>query len=136
MTLALAALLFVSGAAAQTSPPPPAPAAKPKPHCPCEHAYWKPLTEKGKAAEEYWRARRRFKSTRVVSSTFFLFAYALRDLNTINEAENSYAAAQSELASARARAESLGAVKVTDDLEGPIEFKLVEGVDYTVTPPR
>ncbi|MBI5199989.1 MAG: hypothetical protein HY925_00250 [Elusimicrobia bacterium] len=120
---------------AQAHSTPPAETPKPKASCPCDQAYFKPLTEKGKAAAEYWQARRHLKSATAVSGTFLLLALAFRDGNTVREAEESYNKAASELAIARDRAEALGAVKVTGgDIEGTIEFKIVEGVDYTVTP--
>ncbi len=132
--LALLLLSIPLQAGAQASTPPEA--SKPKLSCPCDQAYFKPLTEKGKAAADYWSARRRYKIATGVSGSFLLLGYLFRDLNTMRDADQSFQEAHSALVVARSRAESLGAVIVTDDLDGPIEWKIVEGVDYTTAPPK
>lgn len=136
MTTLLLAALLSSPAAAQTVRPAPAPAAeaeKPAFSCPCERFDYKPLTEKGRAAKEYWEARRHAKSSRTVSGIVFLFGYLAQSGGAVNEAQNSYSKAMGELHAARARAEAAGAVKVVgeDFEEESIEFLLVKGVDYS-----
>ncbi len=138
-SLALAALIFASAfpLRAQVAAEPagkPAPA-KPAASCPCDNAYFKPLTEKARAVEAYWDARRKTKIATVVAGTGALFSLLLRSPNGMRESTEAYERARSEMWTAKAKAESLGALKVTgDDIDGVIEFKIKAGVDYTVKP--
>ena len=105
----------------------------PKASCPCDNPNFKPLTDKARAAETYWDARRKVKVATVISGTGAIFSLLFQSQQGLNEATQSYDQARSEMWSAKAKAESLGALKVTgDDLDGTIEFKLVKGVDYTL----
>lgn len=146
MRLAAAAALLASAALplraqveaalpASAVPAQAAPAA-PKPSCPCDVYGFTPLTEKAKAAQEYWKARSKAKVARDVSSIFFLFGAMAHDGAAVNEAQDSYGRAMNELYRARAKAEGEGAVKVVgDDLsEASITFLLKKGVDYVVKP--
>ncbi|MBI2387434.1 MAG: hypothetical protein HYV14_15705 [Elusimicrobia bacterium] len=113
--------------------PQPAPVEKPKPSCPCDSSNFKPLTDKARAVEAYWDARRSYRSARTIAGTAALFAMFSRNGGLMNEAQNTLSDASSRLFSARAKAEQLGALKVTgDDLDGAIEIKLRKGVDYTL----
>ncbi len=104
-----------------------------KPSCPCDNPNFKPLTDKARAAEAYWNARRKVKVSTVISGTAALFSLLLQSQQGLNEATQSYDHARSEMWEAKATAEKLGALKVTgDDIDGTIEFKLVKGVDYTL----
>lgn len=107
-------------------------AKEPEFSCPCGAYDYKPLSEKGTAAQEYWDARRKAKIARGISATVLLFAYLAQSGGAANEAAESYGKAMRELDAARARAEGLRAVKVVgEDLsEEAIEFGLKKGVDY------
>jgi hypothetical protein len=137
-TIALAAAFMTLASAlplrAQVvAPPQPAPVAKPKPTCPCDSSNFKPLTDKARAVEAYWDARRSYRSARTIAGTAGLFAILSRNAGLMNEAQNTLSDAESKLFAARAKAEQLGALKVTgDDVDGTIEIKLVKGVDYTL----
>lgn len=113
--------------------PQPAPVEKPKPTCPCDSSNFKPLTEKARAVEAYWDARRSYRSARTIAGTAGLFAILTRNGGLMNEAQNTLSEAESKLFAARAKAEQFGALKVTgDDIDGTIEIKLQKGVDYTI----
>lgn len=137
-TIALAvAFLTVASAlplrAQVNAAPQPAPVEKVKPTCPCDSSNFKPLTDKARAVEAYWDARRSYRSARTIAGTAGLFAILSRNGGLMNEAQNTLSDASSKLHSARAKAESLGALKVTgDDIDGTIEIKLQKGVDYTL----
>jgi len=137
-TIALAlAFLTVASAlplrAQVVAVPQPAPVEKVKPTCPCDSSNFKPLTEKARAVEAYWDARRSYRSARTIAGTAALFAYFSRNGGLMNEAQNTLSDASSKLHSARTKAEQLGALKVTgDDIDGTIEIKLQKGVDYTL----
>lgn len=138
-SLVLAGLMLASAfpVRAQVAAEPsakPAPA-KPAPSCPCDHYNFKPLTEKARAVEAYWDARRKTKIATVVGGTGLLLSLLFRSQQGLQESTEAYDKARSEMWAAKAKAESLGALKVTgDDMDGTIEFKIVKGVDYTITP--
>jgi hypothetical protein len=119
-------------AAAEGAPAPEAPSA-PKPTCPCDDYRFKPLTEKGRAAAEWWDARRRFKISTGVSGVAILFGLAVGHPGSMREASDSYERARSEAWAAKAKAEALGAIRSTGD--GPDEalVTLVKGVDYDLS---
>lgn len=137
-TIALAvALLTVASAlplrAQVVAAPQPAPVEKVKPTCPCDSSSFKPLTDKARAVEAYWDARRSYRSARTIAGTAALFAMFSRNGGLMNEAQNTLSDASSKLHVARTKAEILGALKVTgDDIDGTIEIKLQKGVDYTL----
>lgn len=107
--------------------------AKPAPSCPCDSSNFKPLTEKARAVEAYWDARRKTKIAAVVGGTGVLLSLLFRSQQGLQESTEAYDRARSEMFAAKAKAESLGALKVTgDDLDGTIEIKLEKGVDYTL----
>lgn len=109
------------------------PAEPVKATCPCDSSNFKPLTDKPRAVEAYWDARRSYRSARTVATTAALFAYFSRNGGLMNEAQNTLSDASSKLHAARTKAEQLGALKVTgDDIDGTIEIKLQKGVDYTL----
>lgn len=133
--LALAALMLVSTASAQVSRAPADPVSpiKVKPTCVCDQPNFKPLTDKAVAVEAYWTARRKTKIAAVVGGTGVLLSLLFQSQNGMRESTESYDRARSEMWAAKAKAESLGALKVTgDDLDGEIEIKLEKGVDYTL----
>lgn len=135
--LALAALMLVSTASAQvagkSAPSSAAPVEKPKATCVCDNPSFKPLTDKARAVEAYWTARRKTKIATVVGGTGALLSLLFQNLNGMRESTETYDRARSEMWSAKAKAESLGALKVTgDDMDGDIEIKLKKGVDYTL----
>ena len=129
IALLVAGLLMAPAVHAQTVKA----AEPPKASCPCDNPNFKPLTEKARAAEAYWDARRKVKIATVISGTGAIFSMIFQSQQGLNEATQSYDQARSEMWSAKAKAESLGALKVTgDDMDGTIEFKLRKGVDYTL----
>ena len=139
--LALAVLLLAASLPlrAQNAPPtlPPAagaPVAKPQAACPCDDYKFKPLNDKARAVAEYWVARRKYKSTSGVAGVVGLFAILAHHGGALQEAQNALTNAQSELAAARAKAESLGGIKTTGGDDKTVEIKLKKGVDYTLTP--
>jgi hypothetical protein len=108
---------------------------KPKASCPCDNPNFKPLTEKARAVEAYWTARRETKVATVISGTGAIFSLLFRSENGLRQSTEAYDQSRSKMFAAKAKAESLGALKVTgDDMDGTIEFKLQKGVDYTITP--
>lgn len=137
IALVLVALIVASGvpARAQVAAGSAAkPVEKPKPTCVCDAYNFKPLTEKAKAVEAYWDARRTVKTAGVIGGLGLLFGLATRDAGVVNQSEQGYSQAQSKMLDAKLKAEQLGALKVTgDDLDGQIEIKLVKGVDYELT---
>lgn len=119
---------------APSSEPVQAPA-KPKPSCPCESGQFKPLTDKARAVDEYWKARRKVKISAVISGTGMLLSLIARDGQSLQESVAAHDRARQELFEARRKAEALDALKVTgDDIDGDIEFRLEKGVDYTLAP--
>lgn len=109
--------------------------AKVRATCVCDRGDFKPLTEKARAVEEYWHARRKVKVSEVVSGTGLLFGLLARSPEIVGDASRAHEEALSEMRSARAKAERLGALKVTgDELDGTVEIKLERGVDYSLTP--
>ncbi len=134
---ALAALMLVSTTQAQvagkSSPGSADPVEKPKPTCVCDNPNFKPLTEKAVAVKAYWEARRKTKIATVVGGAGVLLSLLFQSQQGIQESTETYDRARSEMWSAKAKAESLGALKVTgDDMDGDIEIKLQKGVDYTL----
>lgn len=108
---------------------------KPKATCVCDASTFKPLTEKAKAVEAYWDARGKVKTATFIGGIGAIFGVIAQDPRIIAKSTEGYEQIRSEMYSAKAKAESLGALKVTgDDLDGTIEIKLVKGVDYTVQP--
>lgn len=115
--------------AAQTS------AEKPEAKCVCDHPHFQALTDKARAVQAYWEARREVKTSAVISGTGALFSLLLMNTEGIRESTESYERSRSKMFAARAKAEGLGALKVTgDDRDGQIEFKIEKGVDYVLTP--
>ena len=114
-----------------------APGAKPAPkkvECPCSAYGYKPLTDKARAVDEYWKARRKAKISAVVSGFGLLFGMAGRSPELAGGSLDSYNRVRADLDEARARAVELKALRVTgDDLEdGSIEFLIEKGVDYEI----
>ena len=138
-SLALATLMLVSAfpLRAQVSAEPsakPAPA-KTEATCPCDHYNFKPLTDKARAVEAYWDARRKTKIAAVIGGTGALLSLLFMSEQGLRDSTEGYDRARSEMWAAKAKAESLDALKVTgDDLDGDIEIKLKKGIDYTLTP--
>lgn len=134
--LLLAALLTLSALplGAQVVAAPDAKPAPKKAECPCSTYGYKPLTEKAKAVDEYWKARRKAKVSAVVSGFGLLFGLAGQSPELANGAVNSYGQVRAELDAARAKAVQLKALRVTgDDLEdGAVEFLIEKGVDYEI----
>jgi len=133
--LALAALMLVSTASAQVSRAPADPVSpiKAKPSCVCDQPDFKPLTDKARAVEAYWTARRKTKIASVVGGTGVLLSLLFQSHQGMQESTEAYDRARSEMWTAKAKAEKLGALKVTgDDMDGEIEIKLQKGVDYTL----
>lgn len=133
--LALAALMLASTVSAQVSRAPADPVSPiiPKPTCVCDQPNFKPLTDKAVAVEAYWTARRKTKIAVVVGGTGVLLSLLFQSPQGMQESTESYDRARSEMWAAKAKAEKLGALKVTgDDLDGDIEIKLKKGVDYTL----
>jgi len=132
--LLLAALILSTTAQAQVATVPQAPE-KAKATCPCDNPNFKPLTDKARAVEAYWSARRKTKIATVVGGTGVLLSLLFQSQNGLRESTDTYDRARSEMWSAKSKAESLGALKVTgDDMDGDIQIKLTKGVDYTLTP--
>lgn len=132
--LAIALGVLLGPLAVSAQQPQPAKDEKPSVTCPCEAWDFKPLTEKGRLVVEYWRARRHYKGTLGLGGILVLLFPQSLELR--RDAEASHAKVYGELSAARAKAEAAGALKVGDDLDGPIEFKIVEGVDYSLPPRR
>lgn len=136
--LALLALLAVAPAralvvaASEDATAQEAPSA-PKPTCPCDDHRFKPLTEKGRAAAEWWDARRRFKISTGVSGVAILFGLAVGHPGALGEATDSYERARSAAWAAKARAESLGAIRSTGDGPDEAVVTLIRGVDYDLS---
>ncbi|TPW22073.1 MAG: hypothetical protein FD126_47 [Elusimicrobia bacterium] len=133
---AAAQVLALPRAAAPAPEAPAAPAEKPEPSCVCSRHDYKPLTAKGTAAKEYWDARGKAKISRSVSGIAALFGMLAQSGSALNAAQETYSRAMGELYTARAAAVAAGAVKVEgeDFEEESIEFLLVKGVDYRLTP--
>lgn len=136
-TIALAvALLTVASVlplrAQVAATPQPAPVEKPKPTCPCDNSNFKPLTDKARAVEAYWDARRKYNVASTLAGTVALFALISQNRQALYEAQESLNAASSELAVARAKALSLKGIKVVDGDDKTVEVLLEKGVDYTL----
>ncbi len=109
--------------------------AKPKATCVCTAPNFKPLTEKAKAVEAYWDARRKVKTATFIGGIGAIFGVITQDPRVLQKSTEGYEQIQSEMYAAKAKAEQLGGLKVTgDDIGGTIEIKLVKGVDYTLQP--
>lgn len=105
--------------------------ARPAATCPCDASKFKPLTEKAVAAEEYWDARRTFKTATTIGGIGTLFGVIFRDYNALRESTEAYERARSTMYVAKSKAERLGALTVVgDDIDGAITFHLKKGVDY------
>lgn len=132
---ALSALILVSTASAQVSRAPAGPVSPikaAKPTCVCDDYKFKALTDKARAVEAYWSARRKYKSTTGVASMFALFGIIAGDQRALNEAQNATSEAATELGFARSKAESLGGIVVKNGDDNTVEIKLQKGVDYTL----
>lgn len=125
--LLLAAVLLAPAARAQVAAPAPE---KPKAACPCDQADFKPLTDKGRAVDAYWDARREYKTASTIAGTAALFALLARDNALLNEAQNSLSSAQGKLSAARMKAEALGGITVPGGDDALVVIKLQKGVDY------
>jgi hypothetical protein len=104
------------------------------PSCVCDSPGFHAITPKAEAAAEYWQARRKAKVSTIVSGTAVLFSLLGSNQNAMAGAIEEHEKIRSEMFAAKAKAEKLGALKVTgDDLDGgKIEFKLEKGVDYSL----
>lgn len=132
LTVVLAGISLPARAQVSTVP---AQTEKPKATCVCDATSFKPLTEKAKAVEAYWDARRKVKTATFIGGLGAIFGVIAQDPRIIAKSTEGYDQIRSEMYSAKAKAEGLGALKVTgDDIDGTIEIKLVKGVDYTVQP--
>ncbi len=118
--------------AQEAATPQPAPVERPKPTCPCDSSNFKPLTDKARAVEAYWDARRKYNVASTIAGTVAIFALLSQDRKTLHEAQESLNAASSELAVARAKALSLKGIKVVDGDDKTVELLLVKDVDYTL----
>ncbi|MCR4294498.1 MAG: hypothetical protein NUW21_03115, partial [Elusimicrobia bacterium] len=116
----------VAGPAAGTAAP------VKKPSCPCDNSGFKPLTDKARAVEAYWDARRKYNVASTIAGTVALFALISQNRQALYEAQESLNAASSELAVARAKALSLKGIKVVDGDDKTVELLLEKGVDYTL----
>lgn len=133
--LLLAGLMLTSALplrAQVAATPQPAPVEKPKPSCPCDRSNFKPLTDKARAVEAYWDARRKYNVASTFAGTVALFALIAKDRKTLYEAQEALNAASSELAVARAKALSLKGIKVVDGDDKTVELLLEKDVDYTL----
>lgn len=124
--LLLAAMLLAPAVRAQVAAAP----EKPKASCPCDNSSFKPLTDKARAVEAYWDARREYKVAKTIAETAALIAIFSRNGGLMNEAQNSLSTAESKLWAARRKAAELGGIKGEDDQT--VEIKLQKGVDYTL----
>lgn len=126
--LLLAALLLAQAVKAQVAAAP----EKPKASCPCDNSSFKPLTDKARAVEAYWDARREYKVAKTIAETAALIAIFSRNGGLMNEAQNSMSTAESKLYAARMKAAGLKGIVVKGDDDATVEIKLQKGVDYTL----
>ena len=106
--------------------------AVPKATCPCDNPNFKPLTEKARAVQAYWEARRDYNVASTIAGTAALFALFTRSGGLMNEAQNTLSNAENKLFTARTKAESLKGIKLTDGDDKTVQIKLEKGVDYTL----
>jgi hypothetical protein len=129
VALALAPLQAFAQQTAAGTPP-----AKPEQTCPCSDYAFVPKTEKAKAVAAWWDARRKLHSASIVG-TFALFGALLSNgqSNGINEASELVGQAQSEMMTARDKAEKLhGLESDSRDPDAIVKVTLLKDVDYTI----
>ncbi|MEK7858700.1 MAG: hypothetical protein AAB320_06115 [Elusimicrobiota bacterium] len=103
--------------------------------CPCDSRRFVGKSAKAKAAVEYNEARRYYRSAKGLGGIFGLFGILAHDVKAISDAQHAIDEAAGRLSAARARAESLGAIKSTPGAEAdaPVAYLLVLHVDYEMT---
>lgn len=110
----------------------PAQVMKSRSTCPCDRDGFKPITPKARAVAEYWRARRKYRTTSTVAGSLAIFGVLAHDQSALREAENAQLEAERELEAARTKATELDGIKVLDPKDKDVEIKLQPGVDYTL----
>jgi hypothetical protein len=127
---AVAAAAYPTAARAQSAPAHKAS----EPSCPCAENGFTPKTEKARAVQQYWQARRAYKIAGDLNGTIAIFALMAQDGRTVAAAQQSYDEAGEKMLTARQRAEELGGLTVkrgggTVDTD-VVTIKLIPGVDY------